>query len=96
MNTIHRLRKTGYKVRVKHYRYSKGGDITALHTLKETKSVIEPRGGLTVMEITTPDGRTFRGGAKCHMKDNFCYRISNSICLGRIAKENNLDLGVKK
>lgn len=74
--SIHQLRKSGYKVRVKHER------------ILDDLQTVSPRGGRTVIELTTPDQQTFKGEAMCNAKvDNFNKKIANQICLGRIFKQ---------
>jgi hypothetical protein len=71
MKTIQQLRKEGYKVRVMH------GRITG------KSGAISPRGGTTVIELTTPQGTTVIAKAECSYKDNFNRRVGNQIALGR-------------
>jgi hypothetical protein len=70
MNNVEELRKSGYKVWVKHFRRgSLGGP--------------NPRGGKTVVEVTTPDGVTLVGVSRCSRKENFNKRLGVRIALGR-------------
>ena len=70
MNNVEELRKSGYKVWVKHFRRdSLGGP--------------NPRGGKTVVEVTTPDGVTLLGVSRCSRKENFNKRLGVRIALGR-------------
>lgn len=72
MKTIAQYRREGYKVRVMHGRViGKNGEI-------------QPKGGLTVIELTTPDGKTtVKGEAECHPKDAFVRKLGNVKALGR-------------
>lgn len=71
--TVEGLRKNGYKVRVHHHR-------------KMVASVAAARGGKTVVEVTTPDGTTFVGIARCSRKENFNKKMGVRIALGRALK----------
>ena len=76
---VEQLRKSGYKVRVIHSRRGKtmqrmdGG---VVQTLSE-------RGGMTVVQVRTPDGEELEGVALCSSKDNFNCRLGVKIALGR-------------
>lgn len=71
--TVKELRKNGYKVRVHHHR-------------KVVTSTVAARGGKTVVEVTTPDGVTFIGIARCSRKENFNKKMGVRIALGRALK----------
>lgn len=71
--TVEDLRKSGYKVKVHHHR-------------KFSVVGINSRGGKTIVEITTPDGSTFTGVARCSRKENFNKRLGVRIALGRALK----------
>lgn len=45
-----------------------------------------PKGGLTLVQVEYVDGRTFRGAAKCSLRDNFNRAIGRQIALGRAFK----------
>lgn len=70
---VERLRKDGYKVRVKHYRLMNLDGIKA-------------RGGKTVVEVTAPDGTNFVGMSRCSRNENFNKRLGVRIALGRAFK----------
>lgn len=70
MNEVENLRKGGYKVRVMHHR------LTNLEGIKA-------RGGRTVVEVTTPEGITLVGMARCSRNENFNKRLGVRIALGR-------------
>lgn len=67
---VEELRKSGYKIRVHHHR-------------KVNEGGINSRGGKTVVEVTTPDGRTLVGVSRCSRKENFNKRLGVRIALGR-------------
>jgi hypothetical protein len=71
MNTVESLRKKGYKVRVHHCR-KHGGQPNPTAC-----------GGKTVVEITTPDGTTLVGKARCNRKENYNKKLGVRIALGR-------------
>lgn len=68
--TVEDLRKRGFKIRVHHHR-------------RVTGKVVNPLGGKTVVEITTPDGTTLVGVSRCSRKENFNKRLGVRIALGR-------------
>lgn len=73
MNTVKQLRQSGYKVRVFHIRKKNAGSPV-------------PRGGLTHIEITLPNGENVVGEAKCAEIDNYNKKIGVQIALGRALK----------
>lgn len=80
-HTVEQLRKQGYKVRVKHFRrhhfeIKVGGQ----------KQVVDPRGGRTVVEITSPSGLNAVGESFCCPIDNFDRKLGLKIALGRAIK----------
>lgn len=84
MKTIQQLRQEKYKVRVMHFRYL--GDFKSILPRREINGkwdIINPFGGKTIIEITTPDGKDIRGEAFCSKKDQFNRKIANQIALGR-------------
>jgi hypothetical protein len=82
MNNIKQLRQAGYKVRVLHKRnYNKINKIGGI------SMVVNPKGGETFIEITTPDkSLTTAGASICSNKDLFNRRTGNKIALGRAIK----------
>ena len=79
-HTIKTLRQSGYKVRVMHSR---------VYTKPEYN--LEAKGGLTEIEVTTPDmSTTVKGISKCSDIDCFNRKIGNSIALGRAIKKLNI------
>lgn len=71
MNTVESLRKSGYKVRVHHFR----------RTDKNKNKI--PIGGKTIVEVTTPDGSTLVGKSRCNRKENYNKKLGVRIALGR-------------
>ena len=80
-HTIKSLRQSGYKVRVMHSRIYEKPDY-----------ILQAKGGLTEIEVTTPDKRqTVKGISKCSEIDCFSRKIGNNIALGRALKQLNLE-----
>lgn len=42
-----------------------------------------PKGGNTIIEVTTPDGRNVIGTSKCSDKESWNRKMGNQIALGR-------------
>jgi hypothetical protein len=82
MNTIAQLRRSGYKVRVLHSRPK-----MSIQKIGGVMTEYNPKGGNTIIEITTPDGRNAIGSSECSDKDSWNRRLGNQIALGR-AMEN--------
>ena len=82
MKSIKQLRQAGYKVRVLHKRnYNKINKIGGISMM------VNPKGGETFIEITTPDkSLTTAGASICSNKDLFNRRTGNDIALGRAIK----------
>lgn len=78
MNTIKELRQSGYKVRVLHSR-----NVVYQQKISGSVKVFSPKGGTTIIEITTPEGRNVIGCSKCSDKDSWNRKLGNSIALGR-------------
>jgi hypothetical protein len=71
--TVHNLRLSGYKVRVLHCRVFDN----------RTLGKVYPKGGETVVQITTPDGQDLEGRAKCSKKDCYNKRLGVKVAIGR-------------
>jgi len=71
--TVHGLRMVGYKVRVLHCRRDDERVLGGFH----------PKGGETVIQITTPDGQELEGRAKCSNKELYNKRVGVQVALGR-------------
>ena len=90
--SVDSLRKNGYKVRVTHSRayneYLPRGEkkivIVPNHDAKAYLQAALPRGGETVVELTTPTGQNFVGVSVCSKKDAFCRRSGTRVALARI------------
>lgn len=71
--TVQNLRKDGYKVRVLHHRRDDNRVLGGVH----------PKGGMTVVQITTPDGRELEGRAECSKKDLYNKKLGVRMAIGR-------------
>ncbi len=85
--TVQSLRKAGNKVRVIHSRYLIG--TKKLHTLREIRetnaqSMINAKGGQTLVEITTPQGKDFAATVKCYALTCFNHKTALEEALARI------------
>lgn len=69
--TIRELRQSGNKVRVLHHRNA------------HPDGTISCKGGFTIIEITTKDGRELSGTAKCRDDERFDRKMGIKIALGR-------------
>jgi hypothetical protein len=45
---------------------------------------IAAKGGVTVVEVTTPQGKTYRGDSVCYFGDAFNRKLSVKIAMGRL------------
>ena len=90
MQTIKSIRQSGNKIRVLHYRAVRNmKDFATIHEIRKNKwqDEILSRGGKTVLELTTPDGKDFTAEAVCSKKDGFCRKTAISIAIGRLVKQ---------
>jgi hypothetical protein len=76
--TISQLRKKGYKVQVLHSR-----PVAYQQRIDGSVRVFAPKGGVTVINITTPTGHTVTGAARCSEKETWNRKMGNQIALGR-------------
>ena len=105
-NTLTDLREQGYKINVAQLRLVQNKQVSGFfsrHEIRELRKEVDPaiqplpRGGLTQVTITTPDGVTVQGRARCRMDvddratpgDQFSYRLGLTIALNRALKELN-------
>lgn len=101
--TVAQLRREGYKVRVKIQRFW-AGDVKNVSPKRLQRKWHDylfpqreipgpdraPRGGLHIVEVTTPDGQELRGEAICALSDPFNRRQGLQMALGRaLSKEKN-------
>lgn len=92
--TVHQLRKNGWKVKVGHkrifYRFDpKTGQKSEVISLYRDWATncpdhfLSAKGGVTEICITSPDGITYSDFAICNMTDHYDSRIGLSIAIGR-------------
>jgi len=90
MNTIREFRQNKFKIKVTHFRRISGEtDLVSLFNIREKKlqNRILPRGGATVLDVTTPEKKDLRIEAKCSSKDSFNKKIAISVLIGRLNKQ---------
>lgn len=78
MNTIAQLRRSGYKVRVLHSRPK-----LSIQKIVGVMTEYNPKGGNTIIEVTSPDGRNAIGASQCSEKESWNRKMGNQIALGR-------------
>jgi hypothetical protein len=78
MNTIAQLRRNGYKVRVLHSRPK-----LSIQKIGGVMTEYNPKGGTTIIEVTSPDGRNAIGASQCSEKESWNRKMGNQIALGR-------------
>lgn len=92
--SIQSLREQGNKVRVKHCRkykslpgeyLTRGQYETATNILQKSPygKTVSPKGGMTVVQITTPEGEELEGIAVCSDRDSYNRKKGLAIALGR-------------
>lgn len=75
------LRSKGHKVYVKHHRWRTDGwssDILG--------GQIDPKGGVTEIQIELNNGNSYGSRAECHEEENFNKKIGICVALGRAIK----------
>lgn len=80
MNIREELNKQGYKIRRTHYRRLRGvNGLFKDYAIRELKigRQIEPRGGKTVVKLTSPKGNRAEGEAICCESD--CYNRNEGV-----------------
>lgn len=82
--SISELKKQGYTVEIRHFRYY-GKKKYSFNDAPPGKSP-NPRGGLTLLTLITPDQFTIKAYAKCMKTENFNKKRAVDIVLGRALK----------
>lgn len=81
------LREQKYKIKIQHFRvgYKTGerNEKPSYYRIHEIKNIL-PRGGKTIMEIESPDGRFYTTESICSKRDTFCYKLGVQECLKKI------------
>ena len=81
--SVNELRKSGYNVRVCHSRYCQDELVSYIDT---EPCNFNARGGLTTIQITTPDGTVLNGQARCSREETFSKKLGVRIAIGRALK----------
>ncbi len=76
--TIAQLRRNGYKVRVHHIRPK-----IKIQKIGGVSEENNPKGGHTMIEITTPEGKSAVAYSICSKHDSWNRKLGNQIALGR-------------
>lgn len=84
--TVKSLRQKGWKVRVMHFRKRK------YKTFTYRNSKMSEKGGKTVVELTSPEGKNSEGTAFCHPDDNYNKKEGVKLALKRALAYTNLNL----
>jgi hypothetical protein len=83
--TIHQLRRAGWKVRVMHGRME---DYPDLYSDEVGQPVRHLADRVTIIELTSPEGKDAYGVALCSKQDNYNRKLGNRIALGRALKNH--------
>jgi len=95
-NTIYELRKKGYKIKVRHFRRYNILPKEFLFSRKNFKDQsptiaahweINSQGGMTRVDLITPEGVESHGETICSKKDNYNYKRGAYIALARALKK---------
>jgi hypothetical protein len=65
---------------------TQGYEVTIAHARQRSEKGIEPKGGATIVTLTTPNRKTFIGEAECSSHDVFDKKLGVRIALGRAIK----------
>jgi hypothetical protein len=95
---IYHLRKNGLKVRLRHYRYAEGPEqpmqlyLVNKHNRNRFTEILN-FGGVTEIDVTFNDGKTYTGEAKCSLDDTYCKRVGAYLAFKRAAGKRIIELG---
>lgn len=91
--TVKSLREKGWKVRVLHGRNYSESIIGK--SRRFVQRVLKAKGGNTVVELTSPNGKEFSGKARCHPNDNYNKKEGVRIALSNALSSipNSFKLG---
>jgi hypothetical protein len=81
-----KLKESGFKLRVEHFRYFAGRHSDKLVSIREKESLIDalPRGGGTRLSlIKEGEEKELKFDSVCGKKDIFCRRKGVFVCLAR-------------
>lgn len=84
--TVKELRQSGFKVRITELRYIHFYQYTIWRdklfpTNEKAELSRNPKGGRTIVEITTPDGKELKGIANCSRIDSFCRAYGRNLAI---------------
>jgi hypothetical protein len=88
---ISELRQAGFRVYINHDRITKHRWVHENATTKVLVPMLSPKGGCTIVEIHTPEGKQYTGIAKCSKSDCYNKKRGLAIALGRAIKEMSHD-----
>ena len=86
---ISELRNAGFRVYINHDRLIKNVWVYDNATTKVLRPLISPKGGTTIVEIHSQDGKQFIGIAACSKSDCYNKKRGLAIALGRALKDMN-------
>ena len=101
-NFVYNLRRSGIKVRIKHYRWvydHNTNDYFLAHVTKENKKYLvidDARGGRTGVEVTMQNGKSYSANAICHYADNYNKRYGVYTAATRALKAAKEDAKLRK
>lgn len=83
--TIHQLRRAGWKVRVMHGKLEDHPDLCNDEVGRPVRHLADR---VTIIELTSPEGKDSYGVAFCSKEDNYNRKLGNRIALGRALKNH--------
>lgn len=88
---ISELRGAGFRVFIHHDRRIKNVWVNENATTKTLRPLVCPKGGQTIVELHSSDGKQYTGIAVCSKKDCYNKKRGLAIALGRAIKEMSND-----
>ena len=86
---ISELRNAGFRVYINHDRLVKNQWVYQNARTKVLTPMLCPKGGSTIVEIHSQEGKQYTGIAKCLKSDCYNKKRGLAIALGRALKEMN-------
>ena len=83
---ISELRNAGFRVYINHDRLIKNQWVYQNALTKVLTPMLSPKGGSTIVEIHSREGKQYIGIAKCSKSDSYNKKRGLSIALGRAIK----------
>lgn len=85
---LDRLRSLGFEVQCLHFRQrARGNSFILASEARKSHKPVKTRGGLTVVSVRAPNGKTYASYSQCCAKDNFNRRRGFQISLERILQQ---------